>query len=415
MGTMSSRSSPFEPGEEIESKAALQLERILSSKAFRQADRLKRFLTFVVGETVAGRGERLKEFVVGMEVFGRDNTFDPRNDPIVRVQARRLRAQLARYYREEGLEDDLLIDLPKGGYAPTFRPVKSPAPKRAPAPLLVSRNTLLALPFADNSPGGDQKYFCSGVNQEIVQALTGMESVRLVAWNPQGSGEGELNFREAADRHNAAMIVAGSVRVVGKQARITSNLIDTATGCYLWSGSLDRRLDDIFAVQEEVAALVAEQVRSHMAQGTGSARAGRPTENLAAYNLYVQGRYHLNQRTEEGLRKALEFFERAMVEDAEYAQSYSGLADAYSLLGHYGVLPPAEVWTKAAANAAWAVLEGRVFRRSAHLPRPRERHAGLGLDRRRARVSARHRARPALPDRPPLVRRRLPGPPGPPR
>src|SRR5690242_14253453 len=159
---MGTRSSTFEPGKDVESKAAPQLERILASKAFRQADRLKRFLTFVVEETVAGRGERLKEFVVGMEVFGRDNTFDPRNDPIVRVQARRLPAPLPRYYREEGLEDDLMIDLPKGGYAPTFRPVKSVAPKRA-TPLLVSRNTVLALPFADDSPGGDQKYLCNGI------------------------------------------------------------------------------------------------------------------------------------------------------------------------------------------------------------------------------------------------------------
>jgi tetratricopeptide (TPR) repeat protein len=80
-------------------------------------------------------------------------------------------------------------------------------------------------------------------------------------------------------------------------------------------------------------------------------------ENLAAYNLYVQGRYHLNQRTEEGLRKSVEFFEKAIVENAQYAEAYSGLADAYGLLGHYGVLSPAEVWTKAASNAAWAVLQ----------------------------------------------------------
>jgi len=355
---MESCSSTFEPGKDVEAKAALQLDRILTSRTFRQADRMKRFLAFIVGETIAGRGVQLKEFVVGIEVFGRDNSFDPRNDPIVRVQARRLRAQLARYYREEGLEDDLMIELPKGGYAATFRPViKSPAPKRSLAQSMVSRNTVLALPFADDSPAGDQHYFCNGVNQEIIQALTGMESVRLVVRNPDGEPEDEPNSREAADRHNAAMIVTGSVRVVGRQTRITANLIDAIGGCYLWSGSLDRRLEDIFAIQAEVAHLVAEQVRIHMAHGSANPRARRPTENLAAYNLYLQGRYHLNQRTEEGLRKAVEFFEKAIVEHAEYAQSYSGLADAYSLLGHYGVLPPAEVWTKAASNAAWAVLK----------------------------------------------------------
>src|SRR5206468_278552 len=82
----------------------------------------------------------------------------------------------------------------------------------------------------------------------------------------------------------------------------------------------------------------------------------RPSENLAAHNLYLQGRYHLNQRTDEGLRKALDFFEKALVEDAENALAHSGLADAYGLLAHYGVFGPAEAWTKAAASAAAAVM-----------------------------------------------------------
>src|SRR5258705_13954850 len=99
---MTVRSSTPELGKVADDKVTEQLNRILASKAFRQADRLKRFLSFIVEETIAGRGERLKEFVVGVEVFGKDASFDPRNDPIVRVQARRLRAQLTRYYREEG-------------------------------------------------------------------------------------------------------------------------------------------------------------------------------------------------------------------------------------------------------------------------------------------------------------------------
>src|SRR5215471_10298924 len=139
-----------ELAKDAEERALAQLNRILASKAFRQADRLKRFLSFVVGETLSGRSDRLKEFAVGVEVFGKDNSFDPRNDPIVRVQARRLRAQLARYYNEEGQDDDLVIELPKGGYAPIFRPVKIAAPKRCSTPMLVARNTVVVLPFTDN-------------------------------------------------------------------------------------------------------------------------------------------------------------------------------------------------------------------------------------------------------------------------
>src|SRR5579863_6321001 len=102
-------------------KILAQLERILSSKGFRRADRLKRFLTFAVNETMAGHGEQLKEFVIGVEVFDKGPKFDPRSDPIVRVQARRLRAQLSRYYHEEGHADETLIELPKGGYTPIFK------------------------------------------------------------------------------------------------------------------------------------------------------------------------------------------------------------------------------------------------------------------------------------------------------
>ena len=355
---MTLRSSPIELGKDLDEQAATQLDRILASKAFRQADRLKRFLSFVVQETLAGRGERLKEFVVGMEVFGKDKSFDPRNDPIVRVQARRLRTQLTRYYREEGPEDSLVIELPKGGYAPILRHVKPVAAKRPVKPVLVSRNTVLVLPFADYSPGGAQKHFCQGVTEEIVHALTGMEAIRLVAWRPLNSAEPAVDAREAAERVNAAMIVTGSVRQAGNQLRIGASLVETASGCYIWSHSMDRDLENTFAVQEEVARAVATEIRTQMAMAAHHAKEpGRPTENLAAYNLYLQGRYHLNQRTEEGLRKAVELFEKAIVEDAQYAQAYSGLADAYGLLGHYGVLPPAEVWTKAASNAAWAVLQ----------------------------------------------------------
>ena len=88
---------------------------------------------------------------------------------------------------------------------------------------------------------------------------------------------------------------------------------------------------------------------------SAAARA-RPAENLAARNLYLQGRYHLNQRTDEGLHKALDFFEKAIVEDAQFALAHSGLADAHSLLAHYGVRPPSLVWAQAASSAASAVM-----------------------------------------------------------
>jgi serine/threonine-protein kinase len=329
-------------------KIRRQLERILASKAFRQVDRLQRFLGFIVTETLGGHGDNLKEFLIGVEVFGKESSFDPRMDPIVRVQARRLRARLTRYYREEGRGDEILIELPKGGYAPLFQQVEGGEPKHSVASVLASRNTIMVLPYGDDSPEGDQGYFCRGLTEEIVHTLTNVKKLRVLPWDPE--------VAEEAERSNAAMKITGSVRKSRDTLRITTHLVDAASGCYLWSASLDRKADEPFAVQEEVARSVLEKLQAELSGG-GQTRAGRrPTENLAAYNLYLQGRHRLNQRTEEGMHKALELFEKATAEDPQHAQAYAGLADAYGLLGHYGALSPAEVWTKAASNAAWAVL-----------------------------------------------------------
>src|SRR5215471_11963494 len=252
---MAQQGSTIELANSADDKVAEQLNRILASKAFRQADRLKRFLSFIVEETIAGRGERLKEFVVGVEVFGKPESFDPRNDPIVRVQARRLRAQLTRYYREEGPDGELLIELPKGGYAPVFKVLKSAQ---------VRRNTVVVLPFADHSAAGDQQHFCQGLSQEIISTLAGTEAIRLVAWNEGAPAGTQIAMKEAAERLNAALIVTGSVRKVGNEARITISLVDAASGCYLWSGAIDRTLDNIFAVQEEVARTVAGQLKREL-------------------------------------------------------------------------------------------------------------------------------------------------------
>jgi serine/threonine-protein kinase len=325
-----------------------QLERILASTTFQQGDRLKRFLSFIVLEAVAGRRNELKEYVIGVEVFGKEASFDPRTDPIVRVQARRLRAKLVRYYREEGPGDELIVDLPKGGYAPVFRRREAPVLlKRSISATLVSRNTLSLQPFTDLSAEQDLSYFCRGVRDEIIQRLSRFQALRILV-SDDGAAGGE--------KSKAAMIIGGSVRRSGERLRVTAQLMDGASGCYLWSESVDAVTTDVFAAQERVADTIVKKIEPALADGRASAGSRRPSENLAAHNLYLQGRYHLNQRTEEGLRRALDFFEKALVADAQYALAHAALADAYGLLAHYGVFGPADVWSKAASSAATAVM-----------------------------------------------------------
>ena len=327
-----------------------QLERILGSVTFRQVDRLKRFLSFIVAEALAGRGSQLKEYVIGVQVFDKDSSFDPRADPIVRVQARRLRARLVRYYREEGGADALVIELPKGGYAPVFKNREAASPgRRSMGSTLAGQNTIAVQPFADQSPAHDLGYFCDGLRQEIIHSLAKLEALRVVAVSPASAGGAEPD-------HQAAMVLTGGVRKAGERLRATVHLVDTASASYLWSESIDAALGDPFAAQELVAAAVVKKLEPRLLDGGQRRGARRPAENLAARNLYLQGRYHLNQRTDEGLHKALDFFEKAIVEDAQFALAHSGLADAHSLLAHYGVRPPSQVWAQAASSAASAVM-----------------------------------------------------------
>src|SRR5206468_2674546 len=149
--------------------------------------------------------------------------------------------------------------------------------------------------------------------------------------------------RATGDHTDAALIISGSVRRSGERLRTTAQLIDGVTGCYIWSASSDSTLIDVFAAQERIADAVAARIEPELGDRRPGSAARKPNENLAAHNLYLQGRYHLNQRTEEGLRKALDFFEKSLIEDAEYAAAHAGLSDAYGLLAHYGVFGPAEV------------------------------------------------------------------------
>ena len=346
---MATRTATLPPGKTSDKVVRLHLSRILASKTFSQVERLKLFINFIIGETVAGRGGDLKEYVIGVQVFGKEPSFDPRTDPIVRVQARRLRTRLARYYRDEGNSDELIIDLPKGGYAPVFRSRdEAPAAKRSLTATLVGRNTVAVLPLADDSPNASLDYFCHGLRDEIVHALTSIKALRVLAVRPDETDG-------AQNREEAALLITGGVRSTRDRLRVTIHLVDGASGYYLWSESADLDQQDPVSGQETIAKRIAEkllpEVHSDSVAGTR-----KQSDNLAARNLYLQGRYHLNQRTEEGLHKAVEFFEKAIIEDSQFSLAHSGLADAYGLLAHYGVLGPADVWAKAASSAASALM-----------------------------------------------------------
>jgi tetratricopeptide (TPR) repeat protein len=330
------------------------LRRILGSRSFEGVERLKRFLEFVVTETLAGRGDQLKEFAVGEYAFGKGVSFDPRNDPIVRVQARRLRARLERYQQTEGQNDDIFIDLPKGGYVPHFRKHETVVRTRPALTMLLDRNSVVVQPF--KYPAGDARVqeLCRGIQQDLVHSLTQLEGLTVLVGRDPVDGSGE--FGSIAGRTHAAIAVTGSIQRMRDQVRINAQLVDAVTGNYIASELLDRTLDaNDFNLQDEVVAMMTHRISEGLLQGMRRPATQTP-QSLASHNLYLQARYQMDQRTEDSLRLAATLFEKSIAEDGQFAKAHAGLADAYELMGHYGVIAPLEVWTKAPSSAGMAVL-----------------------------------------------------------
>ena len=331
-----------------------QIEKISASEMFVNSARMKRFLNFVVEYSLDGRSDELKEYLIGVEVFDRSG-FDPRLDPIVRVEARRLREKLKRYYETIGADDELVIEFPKGSYAPQFRS-RGPSPK--PESFTASEpqsDSIAVLPFRNLAPESDNEYFSDGLTEELIYLLTRVPGLRVVAWNSAAQLKNQQrDLGWIREQLGVDTILCGSVRRSGEQLRITAQMIDTRDGHYLWSEVYERRLHDIFAIEEEIARAIVNTLqanlwREHLPRVTRSKEG-----NLDSHNLYLLGRFHLNRRTPEGLNKSVECFERAIALDPANAHAHAGLADTYCLMGDYGVRSPADCvpLTRAAAGRA---------------------------------------------------------------
>ncbi len=340
-----------------------ELRRVLASSVFINSDRLSRFLRYSVEQCLLGRIDQLKEYSLGVSVFDKRDTFDPRFDPIVRVEAGRLRLRLKQYYETQGRENPIIIDLPKGSYVPRFVAQTPPAPatpvpshspvqeKPNPGP-----NSIAVLPFVDHSPNRDQEYFCDGLTEDLISALTKLAGLRVAAWHSAVRMRGKIgNIRSIGEQLKVGAVLRGSVRKSGERVRITAQLLDTSDDSYIWSETYDRELKDIFQIQDEISQAIVGKLRIQLADGQSKHLVRRYTENFDAYNLYLKGRYYWNQRSEASLQRGIGYFERAIAQDPRYAPAHSGLADSYSLLGNYGALPARDVRAKAMAAALKAV------------------------------------------------------------
>jgi serine/threonine-protein kinase len=331
-----------------------QLRKILSNRPFARSDRLARFLTFTVEQTLEGRGEELKEFVIGVEVFDKNEKYDPRMDPIVRVEARRLREKLRKYYETDGLEDPILIEFPTGSYAPLVQMREASSASGPTKPAV--ENAIAVLPFVNLSSEQENEYFSDGLTEELINALTKVEGLRVVAWSSAFQLKGKTrDIRRIAEQLRVRTVLEGSVRRTAERLRITAQLVDAATGQYLWSETYERPVRDIFAIEDEISSSIVGALRIKLTGPAGRSLITRYTENLQAYHLYLKGRFYWNKRKEEDFYKALGFFEQAIEIDRNYAPAYAGMADTYIMLGEYGSVPALSIMRKARMTACRAL------------------------------------------------------------
>jgi TolB-like protein/Tfp pilus assembly protein PilF len=361
-----------------------QLVRILNSGPFHQSQRRQRFLEYLVNETLAGRGERLKGYNVALEVFDRPETFDPTVDPLVRIEAARLREKLHEYYWADGRNDPIHIDLPKGTYTPQieFRqpttpdprpdrpnattaelsqgPAASQPPSRktpvgfliatiavlfallagftawrwwAPSAPLSEKASIAVLPF--ENIGKDPKWdrFADGVTEDIVTDLSHSKDLFVVARNSTEVYKGKpADVRTVGRDLGVRYVLEGSIQPLGDQIRVTAQLVDARTGGHVWSDRYDRPATDLFDVQSDVTGKIAATLAGYegaVAETERSLIRRKPPGDLTAYETYLLGMEAKHKVTKEGLDEGERLFRKALEIDPELARAYVGLAYIY--------------------------------------------------------------------------------------
>jgi len=195
------------------------------------------------------------------------------------------------------------------------------------------QNSIAVLPFRDFSPGQDQEYFCDGMTEAIIGKLSGLPDLKVISMTSAMRYKSpQRDLRKIGQELGVATILEGSVQREDSRIRVRAQLINTADDAHLWTQTYDRELASVFAIQDEISQAIVDVMKIKLLGDEWGSLVRRPTDNIEAYNAYVQGRFLWNKRTEENLYRAIEYFEEAIALDPAYAQAYAGLADVYAVM-----------------------------------------------------------------------------------
>ena len=223
-------------------------------------------------------------------------------------------------------------------------------------------DSLAVLPFENASGDLEHEYLSDGITGSLINSLAAIPKLRVMARSTVFRYKGrEIDPQSVGRELNVRAVLTGRMMQSGASLRIGTELVDVATGSQLWGAQYDRKPGDIFAVQDEISNEISEKLRLQLTRAEKKRLTKHHTEDAEAYQLYLKGRHHWNQWTEEGFYKAIEYFQKAVKKDPGYALAYTGLADSYVLLGWNSYLTPKEAFPKAKAAATTALrLDGNL-------------------------------------------------------
>lgn len=218
--------------------------------------------------------------------------------------------------------------------------------------------SIAVLPFANMSTDPENEFFADGITEEILNALAQIPELRVAGRTSAFSFKGKnVDLRVIGDKLNVRTVLEGSVRRSGKRVRIAAQLIDVSSGYHLWSEKYDREIEDVFAVQDEISVSIAERMKATVSENRGAVLEQRATESIDAYEAYLKGRALLYRRG-AAARQGMALMQQAVALDPNYGLAWSGLADAYTVLGYYSQLSPEEASSNAHRCAIKALEVG---------------------------------------------------------
>jgi TolB-like protein/AraC-like DNA-binding protein/Flp pilus assembly protein TadD len=235
-------------------------------------------------------------------------------------------------------------------------------------PISSTNKSIVVLPFVNMSADPENEYFSDGMTEEIINALTTVKGLKVIARTSSFAFKNKnIDVRTIGDQLGVSTVLEGSVRKAKNRVRITAQLISTNDGTHFWSRNFDRELEDIFALQDEVSLLIADQIRENFGHfEIPSFPNAIPTKNIKAYDLWLKGSYHLKRKDFDDIKKALNFFKDAIKIDPNYADAYAFLGEAYIHAATLNMMPSKE-GNDLARNAAEKAIELNAENAQAHM------------------------------------------------